>query len=182
MEHFVGRKPSSRITGLLVWSGSSMFLSLIRLGSVSCLQRCTLWGWKCDYYTSAEVKARHPLRASKRCQRQGDGVAWGIFTFLTKGRDLTLWLLAQEWWQAICRTNCSMHIIMHVCVLWFACAACICDINQNSQLCKLENIYTDMELDYAVFPLFAHTKTHTFIHIGPTPSPSACIYSINGSQ
>lgn len=45
-----------------------MFLPLIRLGRVSCLH------WKCDYYTSAEVKAKHPLRASKRCQRLGDGV------------------------------------------------------------------------------------------------------------
>lgn len=90
MEHFEGRTPSSRITGFLVWSGSSMFLPLIRLGSVSCLRRCTLCHWKCDYHTSAEVKARHPLRASKRCQRQGDGVVWafsqGFLPSLPRGK------------------------------------------------------------------------------------------------
>ena len=70
---------------------------IFRLGSVSCLQRCTLWHWKCDYYTSTEVKARHPLRASKRCQIQGNccmRFQQRIFAFLTKGRDLTLWVLA----------------------------------------------------------------------------------------
>lgn len=87
-------------------------------------------------------------------------------------RPHSLWLLAHGWWQAICWTNYSVHIIM-----WLYVHLCYKSKCLALQTLEYLNRYRVGLCSFTPSLVLSHT-----IYTVLPPSPSACIYSINGSQ